>query len=164
MFLLYLVNAFQSSILYNLVPFATSSFESHSLLVVINIVANSMTAAVYIPLAKMLDLWGRAEGFVLMVAFATLGLIVMAACDGIVTFCVAQVLLHALARSMPFGMLILRSLGLLLHRFRRPDLFHRCLHCGCNKVEESRSSIRFHIFAVHDYSICRTQSLRRFLQ
>lgn len=92
MFLLYLVNAFQASILYNLVPFATSEFETHSLLTVIYIVANSMSAAVYIPLAKMLDLWGRAEGFVVMVAFATLGLILMATCNGLTVFCVAQVL------------------------------------------------------------------------
>ncbi|PQE22523.1 Siderophore iron transporter mirB protein [Rutstroemia sp. NJR-2017a BVV2] len=91
MWLLYLVNAFQASILYNLVPYATSAFETHSLITVIGIVANSMTAAVYIPLAKMLDLWGRAEGFLLMVAFAVLGLILMAACDGLTVFCVAQV-------------------------------------------------------------------------
>lgn len=91
MFLLYFVNAFQASILYNLVPFATSAFETHSLLTVIYIVSNSMTAALYIPLAKMLDLWGRAEGFLVMVAFATLGLIMMAACNSLTTFCVAQV-------------------------------------------------------------------------
>ena len=86
MFLLYFVNAMQSSILYNLVPFATSSFESHSLLTIIYIVSNSMSAAIYIPLGKMLDLWGRAEGFLLMVAFATLGLILMASCSGLSTF------------------------------------------------------------------------------
>ncbi|ETI29320.1 hypothetical protein G647_01773 [Cladophialophora carrionii CBS 160.54] len=91
MWLLYFVNAFQSSILYNLVPFATSSFETHSLLTVIYIVSNAMSAAVYIPLAKMLDIWGRAEGFLLMVAFATLGLILMAAGTGLSTFCAAQV-------------------------------------------------------------------------
>lgn len=91
MFLLYFVNAFQASILYNLTPFATSAFESHSLLTVIGIVANAMSAAVYIPLAKMLDVWGRAEGFLLMIAFATLGLILMATCNGLSTFCAAQV-------------------------------------------------------------------------
>merc|ERR1712000_88167 len=91
MWLLYFVNAFQSSILYNLVPFATSDFETHSLLTVIYIVANAMSAAVYIPLAKMLDLWGRAEGFLLMIAFATLGLILMASCGSLSTFCAAQV-------------------------------------------------------------------------
>lgn len=91
MWMLYFVNAMQSSILYNLVPFATSAFEAHSLLTVIYIVSNSMTAAIYIPLAKMLDLWGRAEGFLLMVGFATLGMILMAASNGLTTFCVAQV-------------------------------------------------------------------------
>ncbi|EGY17071.1 siderophore iron transporter mirB [Verticillium dahliae VdLs.17] len=88
---LYLVNAFQSSILYNLMPFVTSDFESHSLLTVINIVANAMTAAVYIPLAKMLDVWGRAEGFLVMTSFATLGLVLMATCNSFSTFCAAQV-------------------------------------------------------------------------
>ncbi|KAL5322888.1 hypothetical protein ACEPPN_010867 [Leptodophora sp. 'Broadleaf-Isolate-01'] len=91
MWMLYFVNAMQSSILYNLLPFATSAFEAHSLLTVIYIVSNSMTAAIYIPLAKMLDLWGRAEGFLLMVGFATLGMILMASSNGITTFCVAQV-------------------------------------------------------------------------
>ncbi|KAK4093834.1 hypothetical protein Purlil1_2168 [Purpureocillium lilacinum] len=91
MFMLYFVNAFQTAVVYSLMPYATSDFESHSLLTVINIVANAMSAAVYIPLAKMLDLWGRAEGFALMIAFATLGLILMAASNGLATFCAAQV-------------------------------------------------------------------------
>ncbi|ESZ91231.1 MFS transporter, SIT family, siderophore-iron:H+ symporter [Sclerotinia borealis F-4128] len=91
MWLLYFVNALQSSVCYNLIPFATSSFDLHSMITVINIVANAMTAAIYIPLAKMLDLWGRAEGFLLMVFFATIGLIMMAACNSIATFCAAQV-------------------------------------------------------------------------
>ncbi|OAA65336.1 Major facilitator superfamily domain, general substrate transporter [Niveomyces insectorum RCEF 264] len=91
MFLLYFVNAFQASILYNLTPFVTSAFESHSLLTVIGIVSNAMTAAVFIPLAKMLDLWGRAEGFLLMIFFATLGLILMATSNSLSTYCAAQV-------------------------------------------------------------------------
>ncbi|KAJ4314974.1 hypothetical protein N0V94_006204 [Neodidymelliopsis sp. IMI 364377] len=91
MWMLYLTNAFQSSITSNLTPYITSEFEEHSLLTVINIVANSMAAAVYIPTAKLLDLWGRAEGFCVMVGFATLGLILMAVCKSLYTFCAAQV-------------------------------------------------------------------------
>ena len=68
--LLYFVNAFQSSILYNLIPYATSDFESHSLINVIYVVAASMSAATYIPLSKILDVFGRAEGFLLMLVFA----------------------------------------------------------------------------------------------
>ncbi|KIV89022.1 hypothetical protein, variant [Exophiala mesophila] len=91
MWLLYFVNAFQSSILSNLTPYVTSNFEEHSLLTVIYIVSNCMAAATYIPVAKILDLWGRAEGFLIMVAFATLGLILMASCNSLYTFCAAQV-------------------------------------------------------------------------
>ncbi|KAI0913551.1 major facilitator superfamily domain-containing protein [Ustulina deusta] len=81
---LYLVNAFQSSILYDLVPYAASDFGSHSLLNVIYIVADAVSAAVFIPLARVVDVWGRAEGFLLMIAFATLGLVIMAASNGLV--------------------------------------------------------------------------------
>jgi len=91
MWLLYFVNAFQSSITSNLTPYVTSDFEQHSLLTVIYIVSNAMSAATYIPVAKILDLWGRAEGFVIMICFATLGLILMAICHNLTTFCAAQV-------------------------------------------------------------------------
>lgn len=77
------MNAFQSSILYDLVPYAASDFGSHSLLNVIYIVADAVSAAVFIPLARVVDVWGRAEGFLLMIAFATLGLVIMAASNGL---------------------------------------------------------------------------------
>ena len=93
--MLYFVNAFQSTILSNLVPFVTSDFDSHSLLNVIYIVADAMSAAMYIPLSKILDVWGRAQGFAIMTVFATLGLILMAACQDLPTFCAAYVRISA---------------------------------------------------------------------
>ncbi|KAI9255095.1 major facilitator superfamily domain-containing protein [Phascolomyces articulosus] len=89
--LLYFVNAMQSSVSYSLIPFVTSSFSSHSLLNVIYIVANAMSAATYVPLAKVIDVWGRAEGYFIMCTFATLGLILMATCHNLATFCAAHV-------------------------------------------------------------------------
>ncbi|KAL0944886.1 MFS siderophore iron [Colletotrichum truncatum] len=91
MWFIYLTNGFQSSVLSSLTPYAASDFESHSLLPVINIVSSAMTASVYIPLAKILDLWGRAEGFLLMVSFATLGMILLAASQNLATYCAATV-------------------------------------------------------------------------
>ncbi|KAJ8117464.1 hypothetical protein ONZ43_g4202 [Nemania bipapillata] len=88
---LYLVNAFQSSILYDLIPYATSEFESHSLLNVTYIVAGSVSAAVFIPLAKIVDVWGRAEGFLTMILFATVGLVILASSNGLATFSVGYV-------------------------------------------------------------------------
>ncbi|KAH8690735.1 major facilitator superfamily domain-containing protein [Talaromyces proteolyticus] len=89
--LLYFVNAMQNSTLGNLIPYVTSAWESHSLLNVISIVASSMSAATFIPLAKIMDTWGRAEGFLLMAVFCTLGLIIMATCNDLPTFCAANV-------------------------------------------------------------------------
>jgi MFS family permease len=91
MWFLYLTHAFQSSITSTLTPYITSSFTHHSLLTTISIVSNSLAAALYIPTAKLLDLWGRAEGFAIMVCFATLGLVLMAICTSLPTFCAAQV-------------------------------------------------------------------------
>lgn len=81
----------QSSILSNLLPYATSAWESHSLLNVIYVVADAFAAAIYVPLAKIMDVWGRAEGFAIMTSFATLGLIMMAASHNLPTFCAAYV-------------------------------------------------------------------------
>lgn len=63
----------------------------HSLLTVISIVASAMTAAVYIPMAKALDLWGRAEGFLIMVAFCIIGLVLLATSHNLPTYCAGEV-------------------------------------------------------------------------
>ncbi|KZF23906.1 putative MFS siderophore iron transporter [Xylona heveae TC161] len=89
--MLYFTNAFQSSILYSLIPYIASQWQSHSLLNTIYIVADAITAACYVPLGKIMDLWGRAEGFLFMTVCATVGLIMMAACNNLATFCAAYV-------------------------------------------------------------------------
>ncbi|KAL3439429.1 major facilitator superfamily domain-containing protein [Aspergillus tetrazonus] len=91
MFLLYFVNAFQSSITSNLSAFVTSGFESHSLIPVIYIVSSVMSSATYMPLAKILNVWDRSIGFLIMVAFATLGLVLSATCTDIMTYSISQV-------------------------------------------------------------------------
>ncbi|KAF5006619.1 hypothetical protein FDECE_7014 [Fusarium decemcellulare] len=89
--LLFLVSGFRVAILANLIPYVTSEWTSHSLLSTIEIVASAMTSACYIPLAKLLDTWGRAEGFLLMVVFSVLGMILMAVAQNLATFCAAQI-------------------------------------------------------------------------
>ena len=49
-----------------------------------------MSAAFRLPIAKMLDIWGRAEGFAVMAAVATLGMVLMAVCQNIATYAAAQ--------------------------------------------------------------------------
>jgi predicted MFS family arabinose efflux permease len=71
--------------------YATSEFGLHSLLTVVDIVSGAMTAACYIPLAKALDLWGRAEGFMLMVGMLTLGMVLQAAAPNLAALCAGRV-------------------------------------------------------------------------
>lgn len=91
MFLIYFVNAFQSSITGNLSAYITSDFESHSLLPVIATVSSVMGAATYMPVAKVLNLWDRSIGFLIMVIFSILGLVLSATCTNIATYCASQV-------------------------------------------------------------------------
>lgn len=83
----------------SLLPYVTSDWQLHSLLNVVGIVSSSMTAAVYIPMAKVLDVWGRAEGFLLMVSFSVVGLAIAAGSRNLPTFCAAQVSANGRLRS-----------------------------------------------------------------
>lgn len=50
-----------------------------------------MVAVARIPMAELLDVWGRAEGFALMVGFSILGTVLMATSKNLATFCAAEV-------------------------------------------------------------------------
>jgi hypothetical protein len=52
---------------------------------------NIMTAACTMPIAKILNLWDRTVGFTLMLSVALVGLVLMASCDNLATYCAAQV-------------------------------------------------------------------------
>ncbi|KAF2427254.1 putative MFS siderophore transporter [Tothia fuscella] len=91
MWFMYFMNAFQQSITGNLTPFVVSAFESHSLIPVVSVVSTVMAGSLRLAVAKMLDLWGRPQGFAVMVTIATLGLIMMAVCKNVQTFAAAQV-------------------------------------------------------------------------
>jgi MFS family permease len=78
-------------VFYSLSPYVSSSFTAHSLSGVPTALADAFSAAIYIPVGKMMDTWGRAEGFLVMTCFATLGLVLLAACDSFAIYCTAYV-------------------------------------------------------------------------
>ncbi|KAL2821835.1 major facilitator superfamily domain-containing protein [Aspergillus cavernicola] len=88
---LYFVNAFQLSVSSSLNPYVTSSFSAHSLSAVPTALGDAFAAATYLPMAKLMDVWGRAEGFLFMVICLTIGLILMAACNSFEAYCAANV-------------------------------------------------------------------------
>ncbi|KAJ5775280.1 uncharacterized protein N7511_000291 [Penicillium nucicola] len=90
MWLVYFTNYLNSSLTSNLSAYITSGFAEHSLLSVISVITSVMGAACLMPIAKVLNLWDRTTGFIIMILIAIMGLIMMAGCHNIATYCAAQ--------------------------------------------------------------------------
>ncbi|KAF2220759.1 siderochrome-iron transporter MirB [Elsinoe ampelina] len=104
-----LVNNMKSSMVYSLAPYATSSFLGHSLLTVIAVVSGALAGAVYIPMAKALDLWGRAEGFLLMLAFCLLGVVLLASSKSIEVYCAGEVFYYVGFGGLSYSWVVLAT-------------------------------------------------------
>ncbi|KAI2468977.1 MFS general substrate transporter [Annulohypoxylon bovei var. microspora] len=76
----------------NLTPYVVSEFSAHSLIPTIGIVASIMSGIFKLPIAKMIDSWGRPQGLAVMIALATFGLVLMAACQDVQTYAVSEVI------------------------------------------------------------------------
>jgi hypothetical protein len=72
-----------------------------------NIMANIIGGLSKIPLAKILDSWGRPQGMSLMLLIWVVGFIMMAGCNNVQTYAAAQVFssvgydIHILAKYLP---------------------------------------------------------------
>ena len=85
------MEAFSSGVTSTLTPYVYSAFELHSLTALTSVISTLIAGLFKFPYAKIIDIWGRAQGFVVMIAFLTLGFIMMAACKNVQTYCAAQV-------------------------------------------------------------------------
>ena len=74
--------ALQSSVGFNTLFYAYSSFSTAPQVSTANIVASIIGGVIKLPIAKLLNIWGRAEGFALFVGVYVVGIIIMAACKG----------------------------------------------------------------------------------
>jgi MFS family permease len=81
----------QQSTSWTLSAYITSDFSSHSLLATTSVMSSLIGGLTKLPLAKIIDIWGRPHGYLLMVVTLTLGLIMMAGCKNVETYAAAQV-------------------------------------------------------------------------
>ncbi|KAJ5185519.1 Major facilitator superfamily domain general substrate transporter [Penicillium cf. griseofulvum] len=88
---IYFVTSIQEVVIRSLNPYVTSAFMLHSLTAATSIMANIIGGLSKIPLAKILDSWGRPQGMSLMLVIWVVGFIMMAACDNVQTYAAAQV-------------------------------------------------------------------------
>ncbi|OTA99096.1 hypothetical protein M426DRAFT_325440 [Hypoxylon sp. CI-4A] len=91
-FLCSFANTLQYQIMSNLMPYVVSEFSAHSLIPTIGIIASIMSGILKLPIAKMIDSWGRPQGLAFTIALATFGLVLMAACRDVKTYAAAQVI------------------------------------------------------------------------
>jgi MFS family permease len=90
-FLVFFINSLQQQTSNNLVAYVTSDFYLHELVATTSIVSTIIAGVIKLPMSKVLDLWGRNQGYIFMTTCATIGLIMMAACNGVTLYAAAQV-------------------------------------------------------------------------
>lgn len=89
--IIYFVDTMQQGMTNSLTAYVTSAFGKHSLIAATSIMSSIIGGLIKLPLAKVLDIWGRPHGYFAMVCCLTLGLVMMAACNNVQTYAAAQV-------------------------------------------------------------------------
>ncbi|OHE96169.1 siderophore iron transporter mirB [Colletotrichum orchidophilum] len=88
---IYFINNIQQGVASVLTNFLVGKFGKHSSLPAVGLMSSLVGGLTKLPLAKVLDIWGRPQGFLFCVAILTLGLVLMAFCDNFETYATAQV-------------------------------------------------------------------------
>lgn len=89
--LTYFVEGMLSGTTGALTPFVTSDFALHSLTPTVGILSSVIGGVTNLTLAKILDVFGRPQGYLFCIVLATAGLIMMAACNNVEAYAAAQV-------------------------------------------------------------------------
>ncbi|KAM0665610.1 hypothetical protein MY8738_007680 [Beauveria namnaoensis] len=119
--LYYFATATAEVITRTLNPFVTSSFNKHSTSAAVNILSGIIGGLSKLPLAKILDTWGRPQGLALMLVIWCLGYITTAAANSIETYAAALVFNAVGAQGVSYTVTVfiadtssLRNRGLML--------------------------------------------------
>lgn len=67
-----------------------SDFSSHSLIPVTRIVSQILSGVLKLPIAQLVNIWGRPQGLIIMTSLITVGLVLMAVCNNVQTYAAAQ--------------------------------------------------------------------------
>jgi fucose permease len=88
---IYFVTALQEVVVRAMNPYVTSAFRLHSLTAATGIMSSIIGGLTKIPLAKLLDMWGRPQGLLLSLFVWMVGYVMMASCQNVETYAAAQV-------------------------------------------------------------------------
>jgi hypothetical protein len=87
------VTALQEVVVRALNLYVVSVFKLHSLTAATGIMSSIVGGLFKIPLAKLLDTWGRPQGLLMSLFLWMVGYIMMAGCKNVETYAAAQVFL-----------------------------------------------------------------------
>jgi hypothetical protein len=110
LYLAQFVESLFSAVQSNLNPYITSSFDAHGLTAVVSIVASITGGVCNLFIAKILDIWGRVEGFFCMLLLIVVGSIMKAACHNIETYAAANTIYWVSWHTIPAETLLLHIL------------------------------------------------------
>ncbi|PTB36956.1 uncharacterized protein TrAFT101_007184 [Trichoderma asperellum] len=74
-----------------LLPYVTSAFAEHSLTPTTGILSAVIGGVTNLSIAKVLDIFGRSQGYLLCIVLCTIGLIMSAACNNVEAYAASQV-------------------------------------------------------------------------
>ncbi len=80
MWIIYFVDTIQQGTTNTLTPYVTSSFALLSLTPATSIMSSLIGGISKLTLAKVLDVWGRPQGYAISILICTMGIVMMAAC------------------------------------------------------------------------------------
>lgn len=89
--LIYFVEGMLSGTALALNPYVTSAFAEHSLTPTVGVLSAVIGGVTNLTLAKILDVFGRPQGYLFTIFLATVGLIMMATCNNVEAYAAAQV-------------------------------------------------------------------------
>lgn len=91
LWLIYFVETMLSGVTGAMTPYITSAFALHSLTPTVSILSSVIGGVTNLTLAKMLDVFGRPQGYLFCVCLAIVGLAMMASCNGVEAYAAAMV-------------------------------------------------------------------------
>ncbi|KAK8141033.1 hypothetical protein G3M48_000998 [Beauveria asiatica] len=95
LYLISFVDYLQNALDYALSPYITSVFGQHGLLNVGGILSTIIGGCAPLALAKVIDIWGRVEGFLFMLLICVIGMIMKAVSHNVETYVAAHTLYWA---------------------------------------------------------------------
>ncbi|RTE72622.1 hypothetical protein BHE90_012974 [Fusarium euwallaceae] len=86
LYMVHLVDTLLQAVHGSLVPYVTSSFSQHGLLAVTSVFGSIIAGVSKLAIAKIIDIRGRNEGFLLMILIIIAGMIMKAVCKNVETY------------------------------------------------------------------------------